>query len=532
MADKKISELLPLSEALAGDVLPIVNSGSTWKISKASLFTQPGPIGTEDPDVAEFTSLTLASGVSVDSFSDSTALGTSDTTVPTQNAVKSYVDSKIGGITPNSISQGDSSVTVLDSTAAPASIAFTVDNTIQGIFDSTGLALALGTSVNEISNDPLLTDASPNSLVTEYAMKQYIDAHTSLADQIVDGLAVAQVSDSTTASYFNVKVRDLYFGPDSTSFTETYYFNDTTAINSNWTNPQNMVDGNLNTFAQAGSLPGAFIQLNASNNAPSSTTRNVEKVEMRVYGRDGSGPNISAFNLYPVFGGMVQGNAQNLRSFLGPVKSWTPWIDITEDPQAPSEWQWSDVTNLQTKVETMIGSPGGGLGDILEVHKIELQVTYTDTPSVVGSVEKFRVDSSGLSTELGSSVNEFSTDITLADNSNRAIPTERAVKTYVDYQIQSVRNDLDLINIRHLNSDTTAVTGDVCLIDTQGGVVNLKMLENPDGRVIVKKVSLDNNPVYVTTTTGSFIDGLLTFTIDVPYKSITFLSDGNNFFII
>ena len=532
MADKKISELTPLGEALASDVLPIVNSGSTYKISKAALFTQPGPIGTVDSDTAVFTDLTLASGVTVDGISDDTALGTSSTTIPTQNAVKSYVDSKIGGITPNSISQGDSSVEVLDSTAAPASITFTIDSSIQGIFDSTGLTLAYGTSVNKISNDPLLTDASPHSLVTEYAMKQYIDSHTSLADQIVDGLAVAKVSDSTTSSYFNVKVRDLYFGPDSTSFVESYYFNDSTAINSNWTNPQNMVDGNTSTFAQAGSAAGAYIQLNMSNTVPASTARNVEKVEMRLYGRDGSGPNISAFNLYPVFGGMTQGNAQNLRSFLGPVKSWTPWIDITEDPQAPTEWQWSDVQNLQTKIEAMIGSPGGGIGDVLEVGKIELQVTYTDTPSVVGSVEKFRVSSAGLSTEFGATVNEFSTDITMADNSNRAIPTERAVKTYVDYQIQSVRNDLDLINIRHLSSDTTAVTGDVCLVNTMGGVVNLQMLENPDGRVIVKKVSLDANPVYVTTTPGSTIDGELTFVIDVPYKSITFLSDGNNFFII
>ena len=120
----------------------------------------------------------------------------------------------------------------------------------------------------------------------------------------------------------------------------------------------------------------------------------------------------------------------------------------------------------------------------------------------------------------------------MSDSSDNALPTERAVKTYVDFQIQAVRNDLDLINIRHVNTDTTAVTGDVCLVNTNGGPINIQMIEIPDGRVIIKKVSMDNNPVYVSTTPGSSIDGEATFVIDTPYKSITFLSDGNAFYII
>lgn len=41
----------------------------------------------------------------------------------------------------------------------------------------------------------------------------------------------------------------------------------------------------------------------------------------------------------------------------------------------------------------------------------------------------------GLTLETGARVNEFSQDITLAGNSNNAVPTERAVKTYVDAAI-------------------------------------------------------------------------------------------------
>jgi len=38
--------------------------------------------------------------------------------------------------------------------------------------------------------------------------------------------------------------------------------------------------------------------------------------------------------------------------------------------------------------------------------------------------------------QLGESINEFSSDGTLSGNSNTAVPTEQAVKTYVDSQTQ------------------------------------------------------------------------------------------------
>ena len=39
--------------------------------------------------------------------------------------------------------------------------------------------------------------------------------------------------------------------------------------------------------------------------------------------------------------------------------------------------------------------------------------------------------------QLGESINEFSSDGTLSGNSNTAVPTEQAVKTYVDTQTQT-----------------------------------------------------------------------------------------------
>ena len=42
------------------------------------------------------------------------------------------------------------------------------------------------------------------------------------------------------------------------------------------------------------------------------------------------------------------------------------------------------------------------------------------------------IDSNGLTLSSGTNANEFSTDGTLAGDSDNAVPTEKAVKTYVD----------------------------------------------------------------------------------------------------
>jgi len=47
-------------------------------------------------------------------------------------------------------------------------------------------------------------------------------------------------------------------------------------------------------------------------------------------------------------------------------------------------------------------------------------------------VQRGQIDSDGLTLASGASVNEFSTDGTMAGNSDDAVPTEKAVKTYTD----------------------------------------------------------------------------------------------------
>lgn len=100
MADNPISLLNPLAVASAGDLFAIVDVSvipepETKRITVSNLMGSPGSIGTANPDSAVFTTLQLQGGVLINNISQNVNLGTSNTTVSTQGAVKAYVDSKI-----------------------------------------------------------------------------------------------------------------------------------------------------------------------------------------------------------------------------------------------------------------------------------------------------------------------------------------------------------------------------------------------------------------------------------------------------
>ena len=95
MADKKISQLNDLSPATGVDLFAIVDvlGNETKKITVATLMGTPGPIGSGDASTGRFLSLQLPSGAVINEFSiDGTLAGNSDSAVPSEKAVKTYVD--------------------------------------------------------------------------------------------------------------------------------------------------------------------------------------------------------------------------------------------------------------------------------------------------------------------------------------------------------------------------------------------------------------------------------------------------------
>lgn len=159
----------------------------------------------------------------------------------------------------------------------------------------------------------------------------------------------------------------------------------------------------------------------------------------------------------------------------------------------------------------------------LETKKITLS-NLMGTPGPIGG----NTPSSSIFTslKLQSStpiVTNISTNTSLG-TSNTTIPTQGAVKAYVD-----AKTSQD--NVRRISSDTTAVAYDIVLVDTTSGNVTIEMLDTSYGRIVIKKISDDSNQVIITSSSG-VIDDQSQFTIITQYQSYNFLIDSGDFFVI
>jgi len=389
------------------------------------------------------------------------------------------------------------------------------------------LKLQSGATINEISTDGTLVDNSDIAVPTEQAVKTYVDTKIAAiqfsTDKIYKGLTSAQAFDNIDSTGFSgivFKTRDLVLGDATGTITTTFYFNGYST--SNWTNPQNMVDPpSLLTYAQAGTGSGTYIHINNSNTISDATTSgSIIKVELGLYYQPGSGGDIQEALLYPLFGGSNEGTPLD---FSGGVGNWL-YYDITHDAQAPLDWTWQDLINLDSKVKVRIGAPGGSPTDYERVRLVGLRVTYSNQGLVVGSKEIANFDKVGLILEYGVRVNRFSSDGTLVSNSNASIPTERAVKTYVDNVIQH----LDLMTVRTVTQDSTATSGEIILVDGAGDIV-IHIIPKIDGKYVIK--NLTTNKVTLIPTFGS-IDFESLYINHTLLKSTTIISNGANLFII
>lgn len=133
----------------------------------------------------------------------------------------------------------------------------------------------------------------------------------------------------------------------------------------------------------------------------------------------------------------------------------------------------------------------------------------------------------GVTLTSGATINEFSTDGTLSGDSNTAVPTEQAVKTYIDNKIIST----GVLNVYTVSSDSTAFNGDAVIVDTTAGDVTITLDTYPDSKIIVKKVTPDSNAVIITVTGGT-VDGLPSQSITGHNESYTFVSDGLNYYVV
>ena len=127
-------------------------------VSNAQIINLADPTAAQNAATKNYVDTTTTANpiyvaVAGDTMSGALAMGTNkitgvgDPTAAQDAATKNYVDTELAGISSNSISQGDTNVTVTDNGTDPSVINFTVDNTNYGRFTNTG-SLSLGNSLN------------------------------------------------------------------------------------------------------------------------------------------------------------------------------------------------------------------------------------------------------------------------------------------------------------------------------------------------------------------------------------------------
>jgi len=160
----------------------------------------------------------------------------------------------------------------------------------------------------------------------------------------------------------------------------TYYFNAYDVGEAWFYNPENMVDGSIETGDYAHSNGVGDIQLLTGNTCPGENLGKITKIELRAFGW----VNIYGFDkvyLKPLFSG-GDGSAHDVGSFYN---TWSAYVDITSDPNAPGSWDWANVVALDCEVKDYEGTnnyPG--------VHKVEIRITYSEAgpPFPIGRLRK------------------------------------------------------------------------------------------------------------------------------------------------
>ena len=385
------------------------------------------------------------------------------------------------------------------------------------------IEMAGAVSINEFSNDITLADDSQTALVTEHAVKAYVNSSISSPNKIYQGHVSAEAIDNTSISGLFINAHNQVLSDSTSTLQSTFRF-DRYLTTTNWDDPERMVDGRLITYAKAGLATGVYVQINNGNTADATShIGTITKVELRINSSAGVG-NITSFTLTPIYNGITYGTLIDISN----VSGWSGYYDITSDSGAPTSWTWEDINNLDTRVQAIIGSPGGNAQDYAQARQIEIRVTYLNQHYVDGSAQVGKFDKHGLKLELGTSIKEFSTDSTLGGNSDTAIPTEKAIKTYVDYQIDYVINHLDLMKVRMIFNDSTADSGDIILVDSTADI-SILMMPKVDGKYVIK--NLTTKKVTLVPYTGT-IDGQSILINHTMFKSVTLASNGANFYII
>jgi hypothetical protein len=155
--------------------------------------------------------------------------------------------------------------------------------------------------------------------------------------------------------------------------------------NSGWTNPSRAWDQINNNYATRTIAKNTdpdstnYLTVNVSN--ASDMGGRITSVEIGIEGYGQSG-DIAAY-LIPYFGGTVAGGRTYTiaaATYGSSDDDTTKYVNITNDPNAPATWTWSDVINLD--VRAYGGNTNNGQARTMYIDQIRVRVTYAPAPTI------------------------------------------------------------------------------------------------------------------------------------------------------
>ena len=142
------------------------------------------------------------------------------------------------------------------------------------------------------------------------------------------------------------------------------------------------------------------------------------------------------------------------------------FLDVGTGSKANTNWPFLPLSPNTPANETIEDRPGRvyyvstdqdgnfSVGKFFRVEQATGKATLDASAFDLAGLSSLRLGSIGA--QLGASINEFSTDGTLSQNSDEKVPTQRAVKTYVD-NLSGVQSDFSVGGNLTVNGTTTTI---------------------------------------------------------------------------
>ncbi len=426
---------------------------------------------------------------------DGTLADDTDTKFPTEKAVKTYVDAQVESLTTDdditgatidgasllTISEGTTEITV-DLSALEESAAITaVQDDVDANEAAANTAIALKEDAANKSTDGTLADDTDTKFPTEKAVKTYVDAQVGslttdddITGATIDGASLLTISEGTTE--ITVDLSALEESAAITAVQDDVDANEAAAntaiaLKEDAANKSTDVTTDADSDIKYPSVKAVKTYVDAQAQAQASGS---------VADEINEGTTLVAPSQHAVFEALALKEDAANKSTDGTLADDTDTKFPTEkavktyvDAQVGSLTTDDDITGATIDGASLLTISEGTTEITVDLSALEESAAITAVQDDVDANEAAANTAIALKEDAANK----STDGTLADDTDTKFPTEKAVKTYVDAQVESLTTDDDITgatidgaSLLTISEGTTEITVDLSALEESAAI--------------------------------------------------------------